>query len=120
MNSSSYENIFNVPELTNRLFFTLIMLVVFRLGAHIPAPGVDAHVLAQIFTQASGTVLGLFNMFSGDALSKFSIFSLGIMPYISAAIILELLTAVNPELARLKKAEKKEGERYLLIPDMAR
>ncbi len=112
MNPSSYENIFNVPELTSRLFFTLIMLAVFRLGAHIPTPGVDAHVLSQIFAQASGTVLGLFNMFSGDALSKFSIFSLGIMPYISAAIILELLTAVNPELARLKKSGE-EGRRKI-------
>ncbi|MCD6133660.1 MAG: preprotein translocase subunit SecY [Deltaproteobacteria bacterium] len=112
MNPSSYENIFNVPELTNRLFFTVIMLAVFRLGAHIPTPGVDAHVLSQIFAQASGTVFGLFNMFSGNALSKFSIFSLGIMPYISAAIILELLTAVNPELARLKKSGE-EGRRKI-------
>ncbi len=112
MNPSSYENIFNVPELTNRLFFTVIMLAVFRLGAHIPTPGVDAHVLSQIFAQASGTVFGLFNMFSGNALSKFSIFSLGVMPYISAAIILELLTAVNPELARLKKSGE-EGRRKI-------
>jgi len=101
-----YASIFNVPELNRRLFFTLIMFVVFRVAAHVPTPGVDAHVLAAIFEQARGTALGLFNLFSGGAIKNFSIISLGIMPYISAAIIMELFTAVSPELARLKK----EGE----------
>ncbi len=101
-----YANIFNVPELNRRLLFTLIMFTVFRIAAHVPTPGVDAHVLAAIFEQAKGTALGLFNLFSGGAIKNFSIISLGIMPYISAAIIMELFTAVSPELARLKK----EGE----------
>ncbi len=101
-----YGNMFNVPELNKRLLFTFIMFLVFRITAHVPTPGVDAHVLATIFEQAKGTALGLFNMFSGGAIKNFSIISLGIMPYISAAIILELFTAVSPELAKLKK----EGE----------
>ncbi len=101
-----YGNIFNVPELNKRLLFTLIMFIVFRIAAHVPTPGVNAHVLAAIFAQAKGTALGLFNLFSGGAIKNFSIISLGIMPYISAAIIMELFTAVSPELSRLKK----EGE----------
>lgn len=101
-----YGNMFNVPELNKRLFFTIIMFVIFRIAAFVPTPGVNANVLAAIFEQARGTALGLFNLFSGGAIKNFSIISLGIMPYISAAIILELFTAVNPELARLKK----EGE----------
>ena len=101
-----YGNMFNVPELNKRLFFTIIMFVIFRVAAFVPTPGVNANVLAAIFAQARGTALGLFNLFSGGAIKNFSIISLGIMPYISAAIILELFTAVNPELARLKK----EGE----------
>ncbi len=104
--SEDYSNIFNVPELNRRLFFTFIMFVVFRIAAHVPTPGVDPHVLAAIFEQARGTALGLFNLFSGGAIKNFSIISLGIMPYISSAIIMELLTAVSPELAALKK----EGE----------
>ncbi len=101
-----YGNLFNVPELNRRLFFTIIMFIIFRIAAFVPTPGVNANVLAAIFEQAKGTALGLFNLFSGGAIKNFSIISLGIMPYISAAIILELFTAVNPELARLKK----EGE----------
>ncbi len=101
-----YGNMFNVPELNKKLLFTLIMFIVFRIAAHVPTPGVNAHVLASIFEQARGTALGLFNLFSGGAIKNFSIISLGIMPYISSAIIMELFTAVSPELARLKK----EGE----------
>lgn len=101
-----YGNLFNVPELNRRLFFTIIMFIIFRIAAFVPTPGVNANVLAAIFEQAKGTALGLFNLFSGGAIKNFSIISLGIMPYISAAIILELFTAVNPELAKLKK----EGE----------
>ncbi len=101
-----YASMFNVPELNKRLFFTIIMFVIFRVAAFVPTPGVNANVLAAVFAQAKGTALGLFNLFSGGAIKNFSIISLGIMPYISAAIILELFTAVNPELARLKK----EGE----------
>ncbi len=107
-----YSNIFNVPELNKRLLFTFMMFVVFRIAAHVPTPGVNPHVLAAIFEQAKGTALGLFNLFSGGAIKNFSIISLGIMPYISAAIIMELFTAVSPELARLKK-EGESGRRKI-------
>jgi len=99
-------NIGKIPELKNRILFTLGMLIVYRIGAHIPVPGIDAQVLAQFFSQAKGSLLGLFDMFSGGALSRLTIFALGIMPYISAAIILQLMTIVSPQLEQLKK----EGE----------
>ena len=99
-------NITRIPELKKRILFTLGMLAVFRIGVHIPTPGVDSAVLASFFDQSRGTLLGLFDMFAGGALRQFSVFALGIMPYISASIILELLTVVIPHLERLKK----EGE----------
>ncbi|HKJ82402.1 MAG TPA: preprotein translocase subunit SecY [Mariprofundaceae bacterium] len=99
-------NMGKIPELKSRILFTLGMLVVYRIGAHIPVPGIDAQVLAQFFSQAKGTMLGMFDMFSGGALSRLTIFALGIMPYISAAIILQLMTVVSPTLEQLKK----EGE----------
>ncbi|MDQ6951240.1 MAG: preprotein translocase subunit SecY [Mariprofundales bacterium] len=99
-------NIGKIPELKKRILFTLGMLVVYRLGAHIPVPGIDASILAQFFNQAHGSLLGLFDMFSGGALSRLTIFALGIMPYISAAIIIQLMTVVSPTLEQLKK----EGE----------
>lgn len=95
-----------IPELKSRILFTLAMLIVYRLGAHIPVPGIDGGVLAQFFSQAQGSLLGMFDMFSGGALSRLTIFALGIMPYISAAIILQLMTVVSPKLEQLKK----EGE----------
>lgn len=101
-----FQNIARVPELKKRVIFTLLMLAIFRVGVHVPTPGVDAEVLRHFFESASGTLLGLFDMFAGGALSQFSVFSLGIMPYISASIILELLTVVIPHLEQLKK----EGE----------
>jgi len=93
-------------ELKKRLWFTLAALVVYRLGTYIPIPGVDPAVLERIFAQHSGGVLGVFDMFAGGALSRMTIFALNIMPYISAAIIMQLLTAVSPTLEQLKK----EGE----------
>lgn len=99
-------NIGKIPELKNRILFTLAMLIVYRMGAHIPVPGIDASVLAQFFSQAQGSLLGMFDMFSGGALSRLTIFALGIMPYISAAIIIQLMTVVSPKLEQLKK----EGE----------
>jgi len=101
-----FQNIARIPELKRRVIFTLAMLAVFRIGVHIPTPGVDAEVLRHFFESSRGTLLGLFDMFAGGALRQFSVFSLGIMPYISASIILELLTVVVPHLERLKK----EGE----------
>jgi len=95
-----------IPELKSRILFTLGMLVIFRVGAHIPIPGIDAVVLAELFKQVSGTMLGMFDMFSGGALRRLTIFALGIMPYISAAIIIQLMTVVSPRLEQLKK----EGE----------
>jgi len=93
-------------DLKNRLFFLLGALIVYRIGAHIPVPGIDPAVLDQLFkTQQSG-ILGMFNMFSGGALSRFTVFALGIMPYISASIIMQLLTVVVPQM----EAIKKEGE----------
>lgn len=93
-------------ELKSRLFFVLGALVVYRLGAHIPVPGIDPVVLAELFKSQSNGILGMFNMFSGGALSRFTVFALGIMPYISSSIIMQLLAAVSPQLEQLKK----EGE----------
>ena len=93
-------------DLKKRLLFLLGALFVFRVGAHIPVPGIDPNVLAELFKGQQGGILGMFNMFSGGALSRFTIFALGIMPYISASIIMQLMTAVNPQLEQLRK----EGE----------
>lgn len=96
----------NVPELRKRIIFTLLMLAVYRIGVQIPTPGIDAQALASFFARAQGTLFGMFDMFSGGALKKFSIFALGIMPYISASIIIQLLQVAIPQLEQLKK----EGE----------
>ena len=93
-------------DLKRRLLFLLGALVVFRVGAHIPVPGIDPNVLADLFAGQQGGILGMFNMFSGGALSRFTIFALGIMPYISASIIMQLMTTVSPQLEQLRK----EGE----------
>ncbi len=93
-------------DLKRRLWFLLGALVVFRIGAHIPVPGIDPNVLADLFNSQKGGILGMFNMFSGGALSRFTIFALGIMPYISASIIMQLMTVASPQLEALKK----EGE----------
>ena len=95
-----------MSELKSRLWFVLGALVVFRLGAHIPVPGIDPAVLKQLFDSQNSGILGMFNMFSGGALSRFTVFALGIMPYISASIIMQLATVVSPKLEQLKK----EGE----------
>lgn len=105
-------NIGKVSELKNRILFVLAMLVVYRIGAHIPVPGIDAQVLAQFFNQAQSSLLGLFDMFSGGALSRLTIFALGIMPYISASIIMQLLQVVSPKLEQLKK-EGESGRRKI-------
>ncbi|MEM8275120.1 preprotein translocase subunit SecY, partial [Morganella morganii] len=95
-----------IGELKRRLLFVLGALIVFRIGSFIPIPGIDATVLAKLLEQQQGTIIEMFNMFSGGALSRASIFALGIMPYISASIIIQLLSVVNPRLAEIKK----EGE----------
>jgi len=105
MVGSGFQNIFKIPELKKRIFFTLALLVVYRVGVNVPVPGIDSAALAEIFNRFRG-VLGIVDLFSGGALERFSIFALGIMPYISASIILQLLTVVIPHLERLSK----EGE----------
>ncbi len=99
-------------DLRNRLIFLLLALVVYRIGAHIPVPGIDPAQLKELFKGQSGGILNLFNMFSGGALSRFTVFALGIMPYISASIILQLLTYVLPTFEQLKK-EGESGRRKI-------
>ena len=101
-----FQNIFKIPELKKRVLYTFGLLMVYRVGCAVPTPGIDREALAAFFARAKGTLLGLFDMFSGGALERLSVFALGIMPYISASIILQLLTVVIPHLERLSK----EGE----------
>ena len=108
----TFQNIFKVPELRKRVLFTLGVLVVFRIGSQIPTPGIDAKAMSEFFGQLSGTLFGLYNMFVGGAFEKASVFSLGIMPYISASIIIQLLGAVIPFFQRLQK-EGEEGRRKI-------
>ena len=106
MIGGGFQNIFKIPELKKRILFTLGLLIVYRIGVHVPVPGIDSVALASFFAEAEGTIFGIFNMFSGGAFERLSVFALGIMPYISASIILQLLTVVIPHLEQLKK----EGE----------
>jgi preprotein translocase subunit SecY len=101
-----------MQELKSRLLFVLGALVVYRLGAHIPVPGIDPDVLAKMFEQQTGGILGMLNMFSGGALSRFTVFALGIMPYISASIIMQLMTVVSPQMEQMKK-EGESGRRKI-------
>src|SRR5437016_4209468 len=103
---NALKNLFAVTDLRNRVLFTLGLLGVYRVGNHIPTPGVNAEALAILAEQARNTMFGLYDMFSGGNLSRVTIFALGIMPYISSSIILQLLTVVWPYLERLSK----EGE----------
>ena len=99
-------------DLKGRLIFLMLALVVYRIGAHVPVPGIDPDMLKQLFNQQQGGILGLFNMFSGGALSRFSVFALGIMPYISASIIFQMLSYVLPSLEALRK-EGEQGRRKI-------
>jgi len=103
---TGFQNIPKIPELRKRILFTFLMLIVYRIGCHIPTPGINGAALAAFFSQKQGTIFGMVDMFTGGALRRMSIMALGIMPYISAAIILELLAIVIPEIGRLRK----EGE----------
>jgi preprotein translocase subunit SecY len=96
-------NFGKMTDLRRRLLFLLVALGVFRIGTHIPVPGIDPHAMAQLFDQQRGTILDMFNMFSGGALSRLSIFALGVMPYISASIILQLMSMIVPSLEQLRK-----------------
>jgi preprotein translocase subunit SecY len=103
---SGAQNIFKIPELKRRILISFVFLAIYRIGVHIPTPGVNGDALASFFASAKGTIFDLMGMFSGGALERLSVFALGIMPYISASIILQLLTMVVPYLERLQK----EGE----------
>ncbi len=103
---STLQNILAIPELRRRIFFTLAMLAVYRVGCHVPTPGIDAQVLAKFFEGTEGTLLGLVSAFTGGALQQMAVFALGIMPYISSSIILQLLTVVFEPIEKLSK----EGE----------
>ena len=107
-----FENISKIPELRKKILFTLMMLAVYRIGCHIPTPGVDGSALSAFFNAKQGTLFGLFDMFSGGALKRMSVMALGIMPYISASIILELMTVVVPRLERLRK-EGEQGQKKI-------
>ncbi len=102
----AFRNIFSTPDLRNRVLFTLALLGVYRLGAFIPTPGINTDLLQQLFEQSRGSVLGIIDLFSGGNFRRLTIFALGIMPYITASIILQLLVVVWPYLERLQK----EGE----------
>ena len=102
----------SIPELRKRVIFTLLMLLVYRMGVQIPTPGINGEALAAFFEKNASTLFGMFNMFSGGALENFSIFALGIMPYISASIIIQLLTVVVPQLEALSK-EGESGRRTI-------
>ena len=104
---TSFQNIFKIPELRTRILFTMGMLVVYRIGAHIPTPGINGDALSDFLQKQGGALLGFLDIFSGGSLSRLTILALGIMPYISASIILQLLTVVVPHLSKLAK----EGER---------
>lgn len=115
-------NILQIKELRNKILFTLVMLAVYRLGTHIPVPGINSEALLHYFNSSGGALFNIYNLFSGGALGRFSIFALGVMPYISASIIMQLLTAVIPSLERLQKEEGDYGRwkisqytRYLTI-----
>jgi len=112
---ASFQNIFKIAELKSRVLFTLALLAVFRIGAHIPTPGINGEELSKFLTARGGAIMGFLDMFTGGALSQATIFALGIMPYISASIILQLLTVVIPAIGKLAKegeAGRKKITRY--------
>jgi preprotein translocase subunit SecY len=94
----AFANVFRIPDLRKRVLFTLAMLAVYRLGGHIPTPGIDIHRWQDFFTRNQGTIFGFFDLFAGGNIRRLTIFALGIMPYITASIILQLLTVVIPTL----------------------
>ena len=109
---ATIQNIFRIEELRERIIFTLFMLFVFRIGAHIPTPGIDGSALTAFFEAQQGSILRFFDMFTGGALARLTVFALGVMPYISASIIMQLLTVVFPYLERLSK-EGNAGRRKI-------
>jgi preprotein translocase subunit SecY len=108
----AFQNAFKIPELRNRIIFTVVLLAVYRLGGHMPTPGINGQVLAQFVTERQNTLLGFADLFAGGAFRRMTVFALGIMPYISASIILQLLVAVIPYFEKLSK-EGEEGRKKL-------
>ena len=108
----SFQNAFRIPELRNRILFTLALLAVYRIGGQIPTPGIDHEVLASFFSRMGGTIFGLYNLFVGGAFERATIFALGVMPYISASIVLQLLGSMVPFLQKLQK-EGQEGQKKI-------
>ncbi len=102
----AFANIFRIPDLRKRVLFTLGLLAVYRLGSHIPTPGIDVQRWEEFFSSNSGSIFGFFDLFAGGNIRRLTVFALGIMPYITASIILQLLTVVVPTLEKLQK----EGE----------
>lgn len=109
----TFINAFRIPELRNRIVFSLVMILVFRLGCQIPTPGIDPEAMSNLISGAQDSIIGFFNIFSGGALEQFSIFALGIAPYINASIIMQLLIYVVPELERMAKEEGEEGRKKI-------
>lgn len=105
-NNLSFSSFGKATELKSRIWFTLLALIVFRVGTYIPVPGIDPVALGELFKQHGGGILGMFDMFAGGALKRMTIFALGVMPYITASIIIQLLSSIMPSL----EAMKKEGE----------
>lgn len=112
MVGGGFGNIFKIPELRRRLVYTAALLAVYRIGVYVPTPGINGNALKDLFNAMQGTIFGVFNMFTGGALEQLSVFALGIMPYISASIILQLLTVVVPHLEELKK-EGEQGQKKI-------
>ena len=112
------KNIFIIPELRQRILFTIAVLVVVRIGSHIPIPGVDGEALAGAFSNMKNTLFGLFNTFVGGAFEKASLFSLGIMPYISSSIIIQLMGSVVPYFQRLQKEGEAGRKKLPKLQDM--
>jgi preprotein translocase subunit SecY len=108
----SFQSVFRIPELKKRILFTAGLLIIYRLGSHVPTPGINGAALESFFAAQSGTLFGLYDLFAGGALSKATIFALGIMPYINASIILQLLGSVIPYLEKLRK-EGEEGRKKI-------
>ncbi len=108
----SLANSWKIPELRKKLLFTAGMLAIYRFGAHVPVPGVDVNALKNFFNSGAGGVLGFLDLFSGGALGKVAVFALGIMPYITASIIMQLLTVVMPKLEELQK-EGEQGQKII-------
>ena len=109
---STLKNAWKIPDLRARMMYTLMMLVIFRLGSTIPVPGMNRHIISQLFQQAESGLFGLFNLFSGGAFENFTIFALSITPYITASIIMQLLTIAIPSLEALAK-EGEEGRKKI-------